>query len=98
MRIIAEKHGYLKKPKKCLTYSYFGKKILLITPLAQFYLQQGLVITRIYEFVQFYPEECYENLAKSIVSDRRLADLELDKKVLAFSQKLLGSSLYSTSL
>ena len=59
-----------------------------MTPLAQFCMQQGLVITRIDEFVQFCPEKCYANPAKSIISDRRLADLDPDKQVLAFSQKL----------
>ena len=59
-----------------------------MTPLAQFGLQQGLVITHIDEFVQFCPEKCYANPAKSIISDRRLADLDPDKQVLAFSQKL----------
>ena len=28
MRRIAEKHGYPKKPNKCLINNYFGKKIL----------------------------------------------------------------------
>ena len=69
-----------------------------MTQLAQFCLQQGLVITRIDEFVQFYPEKCYANLAKSIISYRRLADFDPDKQGLAFSQKLLGNSLYSLSL
>ena len=59
-----------------------------MTPLAQFCMQQGLVITRINEFVQFCPDKCYANPAKSIISDRRLADLDPDKQVLAFSQKL----------
>ena len=59
-----------------------------MTPLAQFCMLQGLVITPIDEFVQFCPEKCYENPAKSIISDRRLADLDPDKQVFAFSQKL----------
>ena len=60
-----------------------------MTPLAQFCLQQGLVITRFDEFVQLCLEKCYANPAKSIISDRRLADLDPDKQVLVFSQKLV---------
>ena len=55
-----------------------------MTPLAQFCLQQDLVITRIDEFVQFCSEKYYASPAKSIISDRRLADLDPDKQVLAF--------------
>ena len=69
-----------------------------MTPLAQFCMQQGLVITRIDEFVPFFPEKCYANPAKSIISDRRLADFDPDKQVLAFSQKFLSNSLYCASL
>ena len=55
MEKIAEKFGYLKKPKRYLISSYFGEKILINSEMAKFYLDLGLKITRIYEFVQFYP-------------------------------------------
>ena len=69
-----------------------------MTPLAQFCMQQSLVITRIDEFVQFCPEKCYANPVKRTISDRRCADFDPDKQGLAFSQKLLSISLYCASL
>ena len=45
MHKVAEQHDLLKKPKKYLISSYFGKKILINTEMAEFYLNLGLKIT-----------------------------------------------------
>ena len=76
MEKVAEQHDLLKKPKKYLISSYFGKEILINTEMAEFYLNLGLKITRIYEFIQFHPEKCFEKLANEIVNSRREADLD----------------------
>ena len=41
----AEKSGYLKAPQRMLIGSMFGEKILLLSELAKWYLEQGLEIT-----------------------------------------------------
>ena len=51
--------------------SMFGTKILLITPLAQWYMEQGLVITKVYQLIQFKPEKCFEKFADMVTNDRR---------------------------
>ena len=51
--------------------SMFGTKILLITPLAKWYLSHGLVITKVYQFIQFNPVKCFEPFADNVTSDRR---------------------------
>ena len=88
----------LKKPKKYLISSYFEKEILINTEMAEFYLNLGLKITRIYEFIQFHPQKCFEKLANEIVNSRREADLDKSKTVIALTNKLTGNSLYSASL
>ena len=47
MQKVEEQHDLLKKPKKFLISSYFGKKILINTEMAEFYLNLGLKITKI---------------------------------------------------
>ena len=42
MHKVAEQHDLLKKPKKYLISNYFGKKILINTEMAEFYLNLGL--------------------------------------------------------
>ena len=98
MEKIAEKFGYLKKPKRYLISSYFGEKILINSEMAKFYLDLGLKITRIYEFVQFYPSKCFESLALQIAKDRRAGDRDPDQQILAMTSKLTGNSLYNASL
>ena len=98
MAKIAQEHGYLKKPQRYLISSYFGKNILINSEMAKFYLDLGLKITRIYKFVQFYPSKCFEALALQIAQDRRTADSDSSKTVLAMTSKLIGNSLYSASL
>ena len=55
MQKVVEQHDLLKKPKKYLISSYFGKEILINMKMTEFYLNLGLKITRIYEFIQFHP-------------------------------------------
>ena len=98
MQKVAEQHDLLKKPKKYLISSYFGKEILINTEMAEFYLDLGLKITRIYEFIQFHPQKCFETLANEIVNSRREADLDKSKTIIALTNKLTGNSLYSASL
>ena len=80
MQKVAEQHNLLKKPKKYLISSYFGKKILINTKIAEFYLNLELKITRIYEYNEFYPQKCFETLANEIVNSRREADVYKFKK------------------
>ena len=98
MQKIAEEQGFLKKPRKYLISSYFGEEILINTRMAKFYLELGLKITRIQEFIQFFPMKCFVELSQEMVQNRRLGDIDLDKKVLAMTSKLCGNSLYSASL
>ena len=62
MKGFSEENGFLKKTRKMLISSYFGEKILLTTPLAKWYLDHGLEITKIYEFVEYNPEKLFESL------------------------------------
>jgi len=45
--------------EKCGLGLILEKNILLITPLVQWYMKHGLVITKVYEFIKFFPEKCF---------------------------------------
>ena len=66
--------------------------------MAEFYLNLGLKITRIYKFIEFHPQKCFETLANEIVNSKREADLDKLKTFIALTNKLTGNSLYSASL
>ena len=98
MRNVAEDHGLLKKIIKYLISSYFGKEILINTEMEKFYLEMGLEITKIKEFIEFYPQKCFAKLADEIVNSRRATDTDPSKAVITLTNKLTGNSLYSASL
>ena len=98
MRGVAEKHGFLKKPKRALICSHFGKEVLITSEMGKFYLEKGLKITKIYEFIEFHPQKCFEALRNRICDARRLGDLNPHSQIAALTAKLAGNSLYSATL
>ena len=98
MKDVAEKHDLLKKEQKYLISNYFAEKKLINSEMAKFYLEMGLKITKIYEFIEFFPQTCFAPLAQEIVNSRRLPDTDKSKIVIALINKLTGNSLYSASL
>ena len=51
--------------------SMFASKILLITPLIQWYMSHGLVVTKIHQVIEFSPKQCFQNFADDVSNDRR---------------------------
>ena len=59
--------------KRYLIGSMFGIKILLITPLLQFYMKHdvGLILRKVYQIIQFDPRKCFKTFADNVSNDRR---------------------------
>ena len=98
MKGFVEENGLLKKPRRMLISSYFGEKILRTTSLAKWYLDHGLEITKIYEFIEYTPEKPFEKFALDVSDGRRAGDSDSSKKILADTWKLIGNSSYSSAL
>ena len=62
MQEYAKQHNIKDVPRRLLIGSYFGKKIRLTTPLLKWYLEHGLVITRIYTVVEYIPNTAFSSL------------------------------------
>ena len=90
MREFAEKHGLLKKPTKTLLCSYFAKKILMATPLLSWLLNKGLIVTKVYQVVQYRPVKCFYKFGEEVMTARRAGDSHPSLKIQADSSKLLG--------
>ena len=52
MKGFVEENGLLEEPRRMLISSYFDEQILLTTSLVKWYLDHGLEITKIYEFIE----------------------------------------------
>ena len=71
MKSYAEDHDIMKTPRRSLISSYFGKKILLATPLLKWYLEQGLVVTKIYQVVEYDPSKAFHKFGEAVSNARR---------------------------
>jgi len=98
MRAYAESHNIFRKPVKSLICSYFGEKVFWITPFVRWYLQHGLQVTRIYQFVEYQPSKSFEAFGQSVSDARRAGDADPSKSILAESSKLMGNSSYGKKI
>ena len=98
MRQYAEEHDIMSTPRRMLVGSYRGEKILLTTPLLQWYLAHGLVVDRVYQIVEYSPKPCFQQFGDSVSAARRVGDSDPDKAIIADTMKLLGNSAYGKTV
>ena len=61
---------------KKLIGSYFGKEILLYSPLLKWYLQHGLVITKFHCAIKYTPEYAFKEFSNEVSDARRAGDID----------------------
>ena len=98
MKKYAEKHKIMSQPRRTLIASYFGKRILLATPLLLWYLDHGLVVTDIHLVIEYEPKACFRVFGEAVSQARREGDKDSEKAILANTFKLLGNSAYGKTL
>ena len=98
MQQYAEEHDTMSTPRRMLVGSYHGEKILLITPLLQWYLAHGLVIDRVFQVIEYHREACFQQFGESVSAARRTGDTDPDKAIIADTMKLLGNSAYGKTV
>ena len=98
MQQYAEDRNIMSQPRNALIGSYFGGEILLSSRLAKWYLEHGLVISKIHRAVEYEPVKCFEKFAEEVSHARRQGDADPNKAILAQTFKLLGNSGYGKTL
>ncbi len=88
----------LKQPRKQLIGSYFGDKIWIMSPLAKWYLDKGLIIKKIYQFLEFDKMENFSEVVDEIIKYRRLGDIDKKYEMIGGIFKLIGNSIYGKSI
>ena len=94
MKNYAEEERLLSQPQKKLISSFTLQNGKLITPLLLFYLQLGLVCSKIHRFVEYTPKKCFNSFVQSAVDARRQGDENSNSSVVAETMKLLANSSY----
>ena len=79
MQEYAKQHNITDFPRRLLIGSYFGKKIGLTTPLLKWYLEHGLVITRICTTVEHIPNAAFSSFMTQIAQCRLEGDRDKNK-------------------
>jgi hypothetical protein len=92
-----EKNIPFNKGKK-LIGSYFGKEIVLYSPLLKWYLEHGLIITKFHCAIKYIPEYAFKQFADEVSDARRAGDVDADKKLIAETAKLFGNSAYGKTI
>ena len=93
MKAFAQQHECMPRPRRALIGSYRGDKILLATPLLQFYLEQGLVVTKVYQAVQWCSKPCLAPFGEFVSNARRDGD-QGGSTVVAETAKTVGNAGY----
>ena len=91
-----QENGLSKKPRRLLISGNKGNNLLLATPLLKWYLEHGLIITKIHEVIEFSRQNCFKDFTDSVTRARRQGDCDSDLEVLATTMKLIGNSGYGS--
>ena len=94
MKNHAEEERLLSQPRKMLISSFTLQNGTLITILLLFYLQLGLVYTKIHRFVEYTPKNCFNSCVQSAVDAKRQGDENRNSSVVAETMKLPANSSY----
>ena len=60
MRQFVRENKLISQPCQSLIRSYVGEKVLLITPLLKWYMNHGLIVSRVYQVVEYEPKACFK--------------------------------------
>ena len=91
MQQYLEEQNLPKNPRRQLVAGLKAQQILLAIPLLKWYLDHGLLITRIYQAVQFKPQACFHSFTTLITDLRREALKDESKLPIANKMKLTGN-------
>ena len=94
MKNYVEEKRLLSQPQKMLISSLTLQNGTPITPLLLFYLQLGLVCTKIHRFVEYTPKKCFNRFVQEAVDARRKGDQNPNLSAVAETMKLLANSSY----
>ncbi|XP_069109836.1 LOW QUALITY PROTEIN: uncharacterized protein [Argopecten irradians] len=98
MQDIGERVGVSKKPRRLLVGGMRATKILLATPLLKWYMEHGLIVSRVYTVVEYQPRACFKRFTEEISDARRAGDADPTLAIVAETCKLKGNASYGSML
>ena len=98
MEKFAHNHKISQAPRRLLLGSYFGEKICLATPLVKWYLEHGLVITKIYKVVEYTPVAAFKDFTMEVANASFQGDWGQRYGLIAELVKLIRNSSHRRTI
>ncbi|MCG8047362.1 MAG: hypothetical protein N0E48_17320, partial [Candidatus Thiodiazotropha endolucinida] len=89
-------HQLSDKPRRLLVGGMKARQILLATPLLRWYLNHGMIVTKIYQVVEFQEQRCFRKFVQEVSDARRQGDIDPDTAIIADTMKVIGNSGYGS--
>jgi hypothetical protein len=89
-------HNLSETPRRLLVGGMKARQILIATPLLRWYLNHGMVVTKIYQVVEYQARACFRDFMEEVSDARREGDVSTDKAIIADTMKLIGNSGYGS--
>ena len=90
MREYCDKHKLLSSPQSMIISSFFAENYVAYTDLYKYYIKCGFEVTDVSVFIEYEEAEIFKDFADKIVSMRRDASTNDEKKPIAGCMKLSG--------
>ena len=98
MRDHALKYGLSTKPRTLLVGGLKAECILLSSPLLKWYIEHGLLVSKIHQFVEFSKQPCFKNFVDTVTYDRRQGDIDKSLELKSSLSKLIGNSAFGGTI
>lgn len=85
-------HGLSQSSRTLLVAGLKAKKLLLFSPLLKWYIEHGLLVTRIFEVIEYVRQKCFSNFVDFITKARREGYIDKTNEMIGTLCKLLGNS------
>ena len=96
MQQFVKGHKLSEKPRRLLIGGMKAKKILLSSYYLKWLLQKGLVVSHIYQVVEFTPKWPFRKFVQEVSDARWAGDVDKDQEIIADTMKLIGNSGYGS--
>ena len=99
MQEIAKELELSEKPRRLLVSGMRARKILIASPLLKWYINHGLIVTRVYQCIQFDSGcKAFEKFTNHVSNCRREADIDPSQTIKGETQKLIGNASYGSTI
>ena len=93
MQHYVHKHDLSTKPRHLLVVGVKAECLLVSSPPLKWYIEHGLLVTKIYQVVEFSRLSCFKDFVDNVTNDRRQGDVDKSLELKSYISKLVRNLL-----